>query len=68
MCFVDLQKEYGSVDRTLLWKVLARCDVRAKMIAVIRQFHNFRKACLRQDDGEYWKRLEVGELRQRCAL
>ena len=27
MCFVDLQKAYGTVDRTLLWKVLTRIGV-----------------------------------------
>ena len=31
--FIDLQKEYGSVDRSLLYEVPRR------MIAVIRQFH-----------------------------
>ena len=36
MCFVDLQKAYASVDRSLLWEVLARYGVPAKMIAIIR--------------------------------
>ena len=50
MCFIDLQKTYGTVDRTLLWKVLTRIGVTPKMIAVIRQFHNGIKACVRHDD------------------
>ena len=37
MCFVDLQKAYDSVDRELLWKVLARAGVPSAMIDVIRQ-------------------------------
>ena len=29
MCFIDLQKAYDSIDRSLLWKVLARYGVPA---------------------------------------
>ena len=36
MCFVDLQKAYDTVDRTLLWQVLTRIGVPPQMIAVIR--------------------------------
>ncbi|CAN0406197.1 unnamed protein product, partial [Ascophyllum nodosum] len=35
MCFIDLQKAYDSVDRSLLWKVLARYGVPAKLISII---------------------------------
>ena len=35
MCFIDLQKAYDIVDRTLLWKVLTRIGVPPQMIAVI---------------------------------
>lgn len=52
LCFVDLQKPYGSVDRELLWFGLARYGVPAKMIAVIRQFHDEMRACIRGEDGE----------------
>ena len=35
-CFIDLTRAYDSVDRTLLWKVLARFVVPQRMISVIR--------------------------------
>ena len=34
MCFIDLQKAYDTVDRTLLWQVLTRIEVPPQMIAV----------------------------------
>ena len=51
MCFIDLQKAYDSVDRSLLWKVLARYGVPAKLISIIRQFHDGMRACVRLDSG-----------------
>ena len=51
MCFVDLQKAYDTVDRTLLWQVLTRIGVPPQMLAVIRQFHDGMRACVRPDDG-----------------
>ena len=53
MCFVDLQKAYDTVDRTLLWQVLTHIGVPPQMIAVIRQFHDgmILIACVRPDDG-----------------
>ena len=52
MCFIDLQKAYDSVDRELLWKVLARAGIPAEMIAVICRFHSGMRARVRMDDGE----------------
>ena len=52
MCFVDLQKTYGSVDRELLWKVLARAGVLSVMIDAIRQFHDGMRTRVRVDDEE----------------
>ena len=46
MCFIDLQKAYDTVDRTLLWKVLTRIGVPPQMIAVIQQFHDGMRACV----------------------
>ena len=69
MCFVDLQKAYDTVDRTLLWQVLTRIGVPPQMIAVIRQFHDGMRACVRPDDGvcSDWFGVEQG-LRQGCVL
>ena len=69
MCFIDLQKEYDTVDRTLLWQILTRIPVPPLMIAVIQQFHDGIRACVRPDDGvcSDWFEVEQ-ELRQRCVL
>ena len=50
VCVIDLTKAYDSVDRTLLWTVLARFGVPQIMISVIRQFHDGMRACVRLDD------------------
>ena len=69
MCFIDLQKAYDTVDRTLLWQVLTRIGVPPQMIAVIRQFHDGMRACLRPDDGVCSDLFEVEQgLRQGCVL
>ena len=69
MCFVDLQKAYDSVDRELLWKVLARAGVPSVMIDVIHQFHDGMRARVRMDDGELSEWFEVTQgLRQGCVL
>ena len=69
MCFVDLQKAYDSIDRELLWKVLARAGVPSVMIDVIRQFHDGTRARVRMDDGELSEWFEVTQgLRQGCVL
>ena len=68
MCFIDLQKAYDTVDRTLLWQVLTRIGVPPKMIAVIQQFHDGMRACVRPDGVcPDWFEVEQG-LRQRCVL
>ena len=65
VCFIDLTKTYDSVDRTLLWTVLARFGVTQNMISVIRQFHDGMRACVRLDDRvcSRWFAVEQG-LRQ----
>ena len=65
VCFIDLTKAYDSVDRTLLWTVLAHFGVPQIMISVIRQFHDGMRACVRLDDRvcSRWFAVEQG-LRQ----
>ena len=69
MCFIDLQKDYDTVDRTFLWQVLIGIGVPPQMTAVIRYFHNEMRACVRPDDGvcSDWFEVERG-LRQGCVL
>ena len=69
VCFIDLAKAYDSVDRTLLWTVLARFGVPQNMISVIRQFHGGMRTCVRLDDRvcSMWFAVEQG-LRQGCML
>ena len=50
VCFIDLTKAYGSVDRTLLWTVLVHFGVSQNMILAIRRFHDGMRACVRLDD------------------
>ena len=69
VCFIDLTKAYDSIDRTLLWTVLARFGVPQDMISVIRYFHDGMRAGVRLDDRvcSRWFAVEQG-LRQGCGL
>ena len=69
LCFIDLQKAYDSVDRTLLWQVPARFGVPPQMIRIIRHFHDGMRACVRNDDVVCSEWFEVAQgLRQGCVL
>ena len=69
MCFIDLQKAYDIVDRTLLWQILTRIEVPPQMIAAIQQSYDGMRACVRPDDSvcSDWFEVEQ-ELRQGCVL
>ena len=69
VCFIGLTKAYDSVDRTLLWTVLARFGVPQIMISVICQFHDGMRACVRLDGRvcSRWFAVEQG-LRQGWVL
>ena len=53
ICFIDLGKAYDSVDRVLLWEVLARFGVSPRMIKAIRMFHDGLRARVQLDDGDF---------------
>ena len=69
VCFMDLTKAYDSVDRTLLWTVLARFVVPQNIISAICQFYDGTRACMRLDDKvcSGWFFVEQG-FRQECVL
>ena len=69
MYFIDLQKAYDIVDRTLLWQGLTHIRAPPQMIAVIRQLHDGMRACVRPEDGvcSDWFEVEHG-LRQGYVL
>ena len=69
ICFIDLAKAYDSVDRVLLWEVLARFRVPRRMIKVIRMFHDGKRACVQLDDGDLsaWFNVYQGP-RQGCVV
>ena len=69
ICFIDLAKAYDSVDRVLLWEVLARFGVPPRMIKVIRMFHGGMRTRVQLDDGDFsaWFNICQG-LRQGCVL
>ena len=53
ICFIDLAKAHDSVDRVLLWEVLARFGVPPRMIKVIRMFHHGMRARAQLYDGDF---------------
>ena len=69
MCFIDLRKAYDSVDRELLWVVIARFGIPEKMLTVIRQFHEGMRTRVCMDDGGHSEWFDVTQgLRQGCVL
>ena len=60
-CFVDLQKAYDSIDRSLLWVVLARFGAPPVMVDIVHQFHDGTRACVRLNGGKVSKCFEVGQ-------
>ena len=52
-CFIDLAKAYDSVNRVLLWEILARFGVPPRMIKVICMSHDGMRARVQLDDGDF---------------
>ena len=69
ICFIDLAKAYDSVDRVLLWEILAGFGVPPRMIKVIRMSHDGMRARVQLDDGDFSAGFNVCQgLRQGCVL
>ena len=70
MCFSNFTKASDSVDRTLPFVdfVLACLGIPPGMPAVVRQFHDGMRACVRSDDGGCSDMFDVGQgLLQGCC-
>ena len=69
LCFIDLQKVYDSVDRSLLWQILTRYGVPRQLIPVIRQLHERMRACVRNVNGDCSEEFNVEQgLRQGSVI
>ena len=69
LCFIDLQKAYDFVDRSLLWQKPTRYGVPRRLIAVIRQFHDGLRAWVKNDNGDCSGAFNVEQgLRKRFVL
>ena len=69
ICFIDLAKAYDSVDRSLLWEVLARFGIPPWMIKVIRMFHDVMRAHVQLIEEDFSARFNVCQgLRQGYVL
>ena len=68
--FIDLAKASYSVDRVLLWEVLARFGVPPRMIKVIRMFHDGMRAPVQLDDGDFsaWFNVCPGAPARMCVV
>ena len=66
--FVDLTKAFDTVNREGLWKIMAKFGCPAKLIAVVRQFHDGMLARV-QNDGEFSDPFPVTNgFKQGCVL
>jgi hypothetical protein len=67
MVFIDLTKAYDTVNRALLWKLLARYGIPDRLIKIIRSMHEGMKAKLNLDVGMSEKIPINNGLRQGCV-
>ena len=67
--FINLPEAYDAVDRVLLWEVLARLRVLARMMKAIHILHDGMRARVELDNGDFsaWFNACQG-LRQGCVL
>ena len=66
--FVDLKKAYNSIPRQLLWKVLEKCGVPPRMLAVVKSFHEGMHAEVRIGSDTTEKFEVRNGLRQGCTI
>ena len=54
--FIDYQKAFDSVDRSLLWQKIVSYNINGKLLMVIRQMYNRAKSCIKKDNmiSEYF--------------
>ena len=54
--FIDYQKAFDSVDRSLLWQKLLLYNINGKFLTVIGQMYNRAKSCIKKDNmiSEYF--------------
>ena len=58
MTFVDLTKDFDTVSRDTLWKIMAKFGFSPRFIAMVRQFHDGMQARV-QNDGAFSEPFEV---------
>ena len=66
--FVDLRKAYDSIPRQSLWKVLEKCGVPPRMLAVVKSFHEGMHAEARIGSDTTEKFEVRNGLRQGCTI
>ena len=66
--FVDLRKPYNSIPRQSLWKVLVKCGVLPRMLAVVKSFHEGMQAEVRIGSNTTEKFEVRNGLRQGCTI
>ena len=66
--FVDLSKEFDTVDREFLWKVLEKCECPPRFTQIIREFHEGMKLQVRYE-GHVSEASELSRgVKQGCVL
>ena len=66
--FVDLEKAFDSVDRSMMWRVLEMYGVNKTLLNAIRAIYQNSRSCVRVD-GEYSEYFDVYKgVRQGCIM
>jgi exonuclease III len=66
--FIDIAKAYDSVDRVLLWKILAHIGIPPQLVTVIKRLYDESRCCIFMDgERSAWFSTSIG-LKQGCPL